>query len=159
MTFGCTGIPEGVEPIKGFDLNRYMGKWYEIARFDHSFERGLSKVTAEYTILENGGVQVLNRGFSVEKNKWNDAKGIAYLVGNSDIGHLKVSFFRPFYASYVIINLDLENYNYALVSGPNRSFLWILSRTPQLEDEIKNKLFKKAQELKFNTDNFIWVEH
>lgn len=159
MTFGCTGIPEGIEPIKGFDLNRYMGKWYEIARFDHSFERGLSKVTAEYTILENGGVQVLNRGFSVEKNKWNDAKGIAYLVGNSDIGHLKVSFFRPFYASYVIIDLDLENYSYSLVSGPNRSFLWILSRTPQLEDEIKNKLVKKAQELKFNTDNFIWVEH
>jgi len=136
-----------------------MGKWYEIARFDHSFERGLSKVTAEYTLLDNGGVRVLNRGFYEEKNTWKDATGIAFLVSTNDVGHLKVSFFRPFYASYVIIELDKENYQYALVCGPNRSFLWILARTPQLEQNVKDKLILKARELNFDTKNFIWVNH
>lgn len=159
MALGCTGLPDGVDPVKNFDLNRYMGKWFEIARFDHSFERGLSKVTAEYTLLDNGEVSVLNRGFSKKKNEWKDANGIAYLVSSSDVGYLKVSFFRPFYASYVIIDIDLENYNYALVCGPNRSFLWILSRTPVLSPSIKEKLIKKARDLNFNTDNFIWLEH
>ena len=93
----CTSIPNGITPVKNFELEKYLGKWYEIARLDHPFERGLSDISATYSLREDGGVNVVNRGFSIEKQKWQDADGKAYFVDKTDEGHLKVSFFGPFY--------------------------------------------------------------
>jgi apolipoprotein D and lipocalin family protein len=158
LTAGCTGIPEGVSPVEGFDKSRYLGKWYEIARLDHSFERGLEQVTARYSERSDGGVDVLNKGFNTEKGEWEDAQGKAYFVGEETTGHLKVSFFGPFYASYVIAYLDKENYQYALVTGPDTEYLWILSRTPELPKDITQKLVARAEALGFNTSDLIYVK-
>ncbi|HEY8568769.1 lipocalin family protein, partial [Microbulbifer sp.] len=157
LVSACTGIPEGVEPIDDFQLDRYLGKWYEIARLDHSFERGLSRVTAEYSLRDDGGVKVVNRGFDAEKAKWEESVGKAYFVGAPNVGHLKVSFFGPFYGSYVIFELD-EEYRYAMVSGPNRSYLWLLSRTPTVDASVKQHFLKRAGELGFDTGALILVE-
>ena len=107
---GCVGIPENVKPVENFKLESYLGKWYEIARLDHSFERGLSRVTADYSLRDDGGLKVINRGYSVKENKWKEAEGKAYFVRGSDEGYLKVSFFGPFYGSYIVFELDHENY-------------------------------------------------
>ena len=107
---GCVGIPENVKPVENFKLENYLGKWYEIARFDHSFERGLSRVTADYSLRDDGGLKVINRGYSVKEDKWKEAEGKAYFVRESDQGYLKVSFFGPFYGSYIVFELDHENY-------------------------------------------------
>ena len=156
---GCLGMPRSVTPVKEFELNNYLGKWYEIARLDHSFERGLSEVTAEYRLRDDGGVSVINRGFSNNDNKWQEARGKAYFVNRANEGYLKVSFFGPFYGSYVIFDLDRENYQYAFVSGPNLSYLWLLSRTPKAEPEVVERFIKRSQNLGFKTDELIFVEH
>ena len=158
ILISCTGIPKGVSPVKKFDETRYLGKWYEIARLDHSFERGLSKVTADYALMSDGGIEVINRGFSVTQNKWKEAKGKAYFVGARNEGHLKVSFFGPFYGSYIIFDLDQENYQYAFISGYNTSYLWLLSRTPTVSEEVKEQFVKKSKELGFNTNDLIFAE-
>jgi len=156
---GCVGIPDNVKPVDNFKLEKYLGKWYEIARLDHSFERGLSRVTADYSLRDDGGVRVLNRGYSVKKNSWKEAEGKAYFVRGSDQGYLKVSFFGPFYGSYIIFELDHENYQYALVSGPDKSYLWILARSPKMKEEVKDTLIAKASALGFNTRKLIFVDH
>jgi len=156
---GCVGIPENVSPVDNFILERYLGKWYEIARLDHSFERGLSQVTADYSLRADGGVRVLNRGYSVENKLWEEAEGKAYFVKGSDQGYLKVSFFGPFYGSYIVFGLDHENYQYSLVSGPNKSYLWVLSRSPIMNNEIKNNLIKVASESGFDTEKLIFLKH
>jgi len=156
---GCTGIPENVRPVDNFKLEKYLGRWYEIARLDHSFERGLSRVTAEYSLREDGGVNVLNRGYSARENKWKEAEGKAYFVEEPDQGHLKVSFFGPFYGSYIVFELDHENYHYALVCGPDKSYLWILGRSPVMSEDIKKRLVDKAAGLGFDTGELIFVDH
>mgnify|MGYP000356763034 CR=1 FL=1 len=156
---GCVKMPENVSPVSGFDLNRYMGKWYEIARLDHSFERGLTSVTATYSQRKDGGVRVLNQGYNADKELWKSAEGKAYFVGAKTEGYLKVSFFGPFYGSYIILDLDRENYGYALVCGPNRNYLWILSRTPDLDGEITDRLVQKAKALGFETEKLIYIDH
>merc|ERR1711916_46831 len=103
---GCLGYPKTVEPVQGFELQRYLGQWYEIARLDHSFERGLQGVTAQYSLREDGGVRVINRGYSEKKQQWQQAEGRAYFVRDEQQGYLKVSFFGPFYGSYVVYELD-----------------------------------------------------
>ena len=155
----CTGAPEGVDVVSGFDLNRYLGTWYEIARLDHSFERGLSNVTATYSLRDDGGVKVVNRGYHAEDGEWDEAEGKAYFVGDEDVGQLKVSFFGPFYGGYNIFELDKDDYQFSMVAGPDRSYLWILSRTPELEPEVLQGLIGKARDLGFNTDELIVVEH
>ena len=155
----CTGAPEGVDVVSGFDLNRYLGTWYEIARLDHSFERGLSNVTANYSLREDGGVKVVNRGYNAEKDKWDETEGKAYVLGDEDVGQLKVSFFGPFYGGYNVVELDKEGYQYSLVVGPDRSYLWILARTPEIDDAILDRLVAKARGLGFPTDELIMVEH
>ncbi|HYE34771.1 lipocalin family protein [Methylocaldum sp.] len=155
---GCAGIPEGVSAIRGFELNRYLGTWYEIARLDHSFERGLIRVTAAYSLREDGGVKVINRGFDPLKQEWREAIGKAYFVEGPDIGRLKVSFFGPFYGGYNIVDLDRENYSYSLVSGPTRSYLWILARNKKLEPATLKRLVDKAKALGFATDKLIYVD-
>ncbi|MGJ8690408.1 MAG: lipocalin family protein [Gammaproteobacteria bacterium] len=156
---GCVGIPENVEPVKNFEIEKYLGQWYEIARLDHSFERGLSAVTANYSMRSDGGVRVLNRGYSAEKNAWEEAQGKAYFVDATDLGYLKVSFFGPFYGSYIVFELDHEGYQYSLVSGPDKSFLWLLARTPQIDEGLKTMLIEKASDLGFDTSQLIYVEH
>lgn len=156
---GCVGIPENVKPVDNFRLEKYLGKWYEIARLDHSFERGLTRVTAEYSLRDDAGVRVLNRGYSAKENAWKDAEGKAYFVKGTDQGYLKVSFFGPFYGAYVVFELDHEHYQYALVCGPDKSYLWILSRTPEMKKDVKDKLIAKATALGFDTSKLIFVDH
>jgi apolipoprotein D and lipocalin family protein len=153
------GMPNGVKPVKNFELDRYLGTWYEIARLDHSFERGLSNVTAQYSLRDGGGVQVINRGYSAEKGEWEEAEGKAFFVGEEDQGYLKVSFFGPFYGSYVVFELDRENYDYAFVSGPDLSYLWLLARTPEISDETMQAFKEQARSLGFNLDEMILVSH
>lgn len=155
----CTSIPDGIKPVDNFELDRYLGTWYEIARLDHKFERGLDHVTAHYEMREDGGVSVTNRGYNAEVNEWEQADGKAYFVGDPQTGHLKVSFFGPFYASYVIFDLDSEGYQYALVTGPNRDYFWILSRQKQLPQAILNALVEKAKTNGFATEELIYVSH
>lgn len=156
---GCLGMPEKVTPMKSFELNRYLGKWYEVARLDHPFERGLEKISAEYFLRDDGGVSVVNRGYSSKDGKWKGAKGKAYFVNDQNEGHLKVSFFGPFYGSYVIFDLDKENYEYAFVSGPDTSYLWLLARQPHPQQEVIDKFRKRSEELGFETDDLIFVNH
>jgi len=155
----CTGIPERVKPVDNFNVHSYLGKWYEIARLDHSFERGLTRVTAEYALREDGGLKVTNRGYAASENSWKEAVGKAYFVEEPNKGYLKVSFFGPFYGSYVIFDLDQDNYQYSLVCGPDKSYLWILSRTPALQPEIKKRLISKAAALGFDTGRLINITH
>ncbi|MBW6510353.1 MAG: lipocalin family protein [Desulfuromonadales bacterium] len=155
---GCVNIPAGITPVEPFDLDRYLGRWYEIARLDHSFERGLSDVTADYSLREDGMVRVVNRGYDQANKRWKEAEGKARFVREPTRGFLKVSFFGPFYGSYIIFELDQEDYNYALISGPNTSYLWILARQPTLTDDIKQRLIATAQEKGFAVSELIFVE-
>jgi len=158
LAAGCTGVPEGVDTVKGFELDRYLGTWYEIARLDHPFERGLSNITANYSLRDDGGVKVVNRGYNVEKQEWDEAEGKAYFVGDADVGQLKVSFFGPFYGGYNVLDLD-PDYQIALVAGPNRSYLWILARRPDPQREDVDRLVRRAGELGFDTSALIYVTH
>lgn len=155
----CTGAPAGIEPVTGFEPQRYLGRWYEIARLDHSFERGLSSVTADYSARDDGGIAVRNRGFSAQEQAWSEAEGRAYFVAARDTGHLKVSFFGPFYGAYVIFELERENYDYAFVSGPDRSYLWLLARSPDPGDAVVQRFVARARQLGFDTDALIFPAH
>ena len=159
LLLGCVGIPENVKPVDDFRLERYLGKWFEIARLDHSFERGLTRVTAEYSLRDDGGVRVLNRGYSMKDGSWKEAEGKAYFVNGPNQGYLKVSFFGPFYGSYIIFGLDRENYQYSLVCGPDKSYLWLLARGPKLQDGVKDVLMAKASAAGFDTGKLIFVDH
>jgi apolipoprotein D and lipocalin family protein len=154
---GCVGIPRDVSPVTGFELERYLGRWYEIARLDHSFERGLSRVTADYSRRADGKVRVLNRGYSEQEKTWKTAEGKASFAGKPDQGFLKVSFFGPFYGSYVVFELDRDHYQYAVVCGPNRSYLWILARSPEIDPELRDRLVAKAAALGFDTGKLLFV--
>lgn len=154
---GCVGIPEGIKPVENFQLERYLGTWHEIARLDHSFERGLSKVTADYSLREDGGINVVNRGFSADNNAWQEAQGKAYFVNEADKGHLKVSFFGPFYGSYIVFELDTIGYQYAFVSGPNKDYLWLLARTPTVKPEVIDKFISMSKSIGFDTSGLIFV--
>lgn len=154
---GCGQAPDGVEPVTGFDPIRYLGTWYEVARLDHSFERGLTRVTATYAAREDGGIDVLNRGYDPDKGEWSEARGRARFVGPRDVGALEVSFFGPFYGGYNVIDLD-PAYSIALVAGPTRSYLWILSRRPDPAREELERLVARARALGFDTDALIYVD-
>ena len=156
---GCVGIPANVKPVENFKLENYLGKWYEIARLDHPFERGLTRVTADYSLRGDGGLRVLNRGYSAKDNKWEEVEGKAYFVNSSDQGYLKVSFFGPFYGSYVVFELDHENYQYALVCGSDKSYFWILARNPKISEGTNNTLIARAKGLGFDTSKLIYVNH
>ena len=156
---GCVSIPEDIRPVDDFHVERYLGKWYEIVRLDHSFEQGLMSVTAEYSLRPKGGIRVINRGYSTKDGKWKQAEGTAYFAARPDQGFLKVSFFGPFYGSYVIFEMDRDNYSYALVCGPNKSYLWLLARNPRIDDNLEKRLIAKATDMGFDTSNLIYVRH
>ncbi|WP_047533917.1 lipocalin family protein [Methylotenera sp. N17] len=162
IPMACMGVPDNVKVVDNVDASQYLGTWYEIARLDHSFERGLEQVTANYSKNEDGSIKVINRGYNPIKNEWEEAEGKAYFTeapnkDGSYKGKLKVSFFGPFYGAYNIMELDKPYYNYVMVCGPDKSYLWILSRTPQLTYPIKQELMSKAKALGFETDNLIHV--
>jgi len=154
----CTSIPEDIKPVSGFDLDSYMGTWYEIARLDHSFEKGLQKVTATYSKRDDGKVKVMNRGFLAAKDKWKEATGKARIASETNKGYLEVSFFGPFYGPYVIFELDKDEYRYAFVTS-GEDYLWFLSRTPTVSDELMEKFRSSVQALGYPVDELIWVEH
>ncbi|WP_394170837.1 lipocalin family protein [Saccharospirillum alexandrii] len=154
----CTGLPKGIDPVTGFEPDRYLGTWYEIARLDHRFERGLSNVTAEYSPNDDGSIRVLNRGYNEEDGEWQQAEGRAAFVGDRDVGHLKVSFFGPFYASYVVFDLDKERYDRAYLTGSDRGTLWFLSRTPEVSDAAMAQFKARAEAEGFELDELIVVD-
>jgi len=159
MLAGCTGLPDQVYPVEDFDIDRYLGKWYEIARLDHRFERGLSNVSAEYSLRDDGLIAVTNSGLDTNTNEWKRIEGKAKPVDDPTKGHLKVSFFGPFYGSYVIFELDESTYSHAFVAGYNKSYLWLLSRTPDVSTELRERFVKRASELGFDVAELIFVEH
>ena len=159
LTFNfCSTIPDGVKAVTPFNKEKYLGKWYEIARMDFRFERNLNNTTANYSVNSDGSIKVDNRGFNYKTMKWKQAIGRAKFVGNPDVAMLKVSFFRPFYSGYNVIALDSE-YKYALVAGKNLSYLWILSRETTIPEDVKQNYLKIAEKLGFKTSSLIWVEH
>ena len=159
LLVGCTGRPNGVEPVSPFDINRYQGVWYEIMRLDHSFERGLTNVTATYNLRDDGTVGVLNRGFDRDKCRWKEANGTAKFQGEKTVASLSVTFFWPFAGGYHVFALDQDDYGYALVAGPSHDYLWVLARRPDLPAKIRNDLVGRAREHGFPTDDLILVDH
>lgn len=153
----CKTIPKGAVAVKPFDVNRYLGKWYEVARFDYRFEKNLNNTTAEYSLKDNGDIKVVNRGYDFVKNKWKEAVGKAKFVGDKKEAKLKVSFFGPFYAGYNVIAID-PDYKYALVAGKNLNYLWILSREKTIPASVKESYLQKARQLGYNTDELNWVK-
>lgn len=156
---GCARIPDGVEAVGNFDVRRYAGTWHEIARLDNRFEKGLTSVSSTYSLRDDGGIDVINRGYDWREEKWEQAGGRGYFVEGPDVGRLKVTFFWPFYGGYNIIRLDHENYRYALVCGSTRSYLWILARQPSLDQSIIDELVDHAKREGFNTSELIFIEH
>lgn len=154
---GCVSLPKNTSAVQPFALDRYLGRWYEAARLDHRFESGLDCVTATYSRREDGGVRVVNRGINLEDGEASESVGKAYFVKDSDTGRFKVSFFGPFYAGYNILALD-HGYRHALVAGPNRDYLWILSRTPKLDSQVHQRLIDHAHTLGFPTDELIFPD-
>ena len=154
----CATIPKGTQAVQNFEKDKYLGKWYEIARLDFKFERNLNNTTAEYSIKENGDIKVDNKGYNTLKKQWEQSIGKAKFVKIDTIAMLKVSFFGPFYGGYNVISID-SDYKYALVAGSSLKYLWFLSREKTMPQEIKDKYLKIANEIGYNTSDLIWVEH
>ena len=155
----CAGNPINAVPVTGFDSEKYLGTWYEVARLDHSFERGLSHVSATYTRGEDGKITVLNQGYKASSQKTKAATGKAKFAADNTTGHLKVSFFGPFYGDYIIFDLDKTNYSRAYVSGGKDNYLWLLSRTPTITQSVRNDFLEKSKALGYDTESLIWVDH
>ncbi|KQT18521.1 lipocalin [Chryseobacterium sp. Leaf404] len=152
------GIPKNAVAVQNFSADKYLGKWYEIARFDYKFEKDMDNVTAEYSYNDRGNIKVKNRGYNYVKKEWKESVGEAKFVNEKTEARLKVSFFKPIWAGYNVIDID-ENYQYALVAGNSVKYNWILSRTPEIPESIKLRFLEKAKNLGYNTDNLIWVKH
>jgi len=150
------GNARNFTPVKNFSLERYLGTWYEIVRMPVIFENGLIKVTATYSLNEKGGVAVTNKGIKEKNGKESTAKGKAKFGADKTTGYLKVSFFGPFYADYVIVELDTA-YTYAMVAGDSNKYLWILSRTPTMDKPLLDKLIQKAANKGYNTGQLIYT--
>ncbi len=143
--------------VKELDLNRYLGTWYEIARFPHSFEKNLVGVTATYSLREDGKIEVLNQGYkNTLDGERSKAVGKAKIPNKLDPGKLKVSFFWIFYADYFVLELD-ENYQYAMIGSSSDKYFWILSRTPQMAPDVYEMLFEKARKRGYNLEKLYKV--
>ncbi|TYB76928.1 lipocalin family protein [Bizionia myxarmorum] len=161
MIFGfysCSTIPKGATAVKPFEKEKYLGKWYEMARMDFYFEKNLNNTTANYSLNSNGTIKVDNQGYNTKKEKWSQAIGKAKFVEDENIAKLKVSFFGPFYAGYNIIAIDAD-YKYALVAGSSLKYLWILSREKSIPEAIKKDYLQKAEEIGYTTSDLLWIEH
>lgn len=157
-SISCSSIPKGAQAVSNFDLQKYLGDWYEIARLDFKYERNLNSTTALYTLNENGTVKVTNRGYNYVTNENQEAIGTAkFRSSDTKKAELKVSFFGPFYAGYNVIAID-SDYQYALVAGSSTKYLWILSRTKTIPESVKNDYLQKAKSIGYNTEALVWVE-
>lgn len=145
-----------LEPVQNFELDWYLGKWYEIGRFDFKWEKNLKNVTAEYSLNKNGTIKVVNSGYDYTEQKQKQSVGKAKFAGNKNEGSLKVSFFGPFYSDYKIIAIDSE-YNYALVAGANKKLLWILCRTKTIPADVKERYIQTAQNAGYDLRDFVWT--
>ena len=154
----CAGNPVNAVPVTGFDSEKYLGTWYEVARLDHGFERGLSHVSATYTRREDGKITVLNQGYKATSQKTKTATGKAKFANDSTTGHLKVSFFGPLYGDYIIFDLDKTAYSRAYVSGGKDNYLWLLSRTPTITENVRSDFLAKSEALGYDTESLIWVD-
>ena len=155
---GCAvSVPQGVQPVSGFDAGKYMGTWYELARIDHRFEKGLTQVSATYNLNADGSVAVLNRGYDPAKQAWREAQGKARFLGQADEAALKVSFFGPFYGGYNVVSLD-DQYQTALVIGSSTDYMWILSRSKTIPEAQRQALLQKAQALGVDLGQVMRVE-
>jgi apolipoprotein D and lipocalin family protein len=155
---GCVGAPDGVTPLGGFDATRYQGEWFAVMRLDHSFERGLTNVSATYS-AQGDGVKVVNRGFDRKACRWRSIEGHARFLESPEVASLAVSFFGPISGGYHVIALDRKAYGWAMVAGPTRDYLWILSRNPQLAPEVRARLIAQARDLGFPVDKLARVDH
>ena len=155
---GCARSTRSLQPVTGFDVQRYEGKWYEIARFPHWFERGLSAVTADYEVQPNGSIRVENRGYDPKRGRWKSVTGRAYPKGSANVGLLKVTFFWPFYGTYRVLRLDKGGYSHALVTSDTFEYLWVLSRTPTLDKGITDGLVRDAAQMGFDIDRLGYVD-
>lgn len=158
LLLGCTAPPDGVTPVADFDTSRYLGQWYEIARLDHRFERGLANVTAQYEANADGTLRVINRGLERGTCQWKQAEGKARFLGAPSIASLSVTFFWPFSGGYHVFALDRQDYAWAMVSGPSREYLWILARRPELDADTQARLIEQARALGFETAALIMVD-
>lgn len=158
VVYSCSSIPQKAVSVSNFKSNNYLGTWYEIARLDFKYERNLTNVTANYSMNKDGSIQVINRGYHSINKEWKQAKGKAKFRGDQTVANLKVSFFGPFYAGYNVIAVD-ENYQYALIAGKNLDYLWILSRTTIVPENIKKSYLKLANDIGYDTSKLIWVNH
>ena len=154
----CASIPKNAKAVEDFQMSRYLGTWYEIARFDFRFEKDLDNTMAQYALDKNGHVKVLNSGYNYVKDKWTSAEGLAKFRGDKNIASLKVSFFGPFYSGYNVLALN-EDYKYALVAGKDLDYLWILSRDKNIPENVKQAYLKTAIDVGYDTSNLIWVKH
>jgi apolipoprotein D and lipocalin family protein len=157
----CVSKPETatVTAVRGFDAKRYEGRWYEIARLDHPVERNQTNVTATYSESPDGGMLILNRGYDTKSRKWKTADGHARMVGDAGTGSFKSKVYSPFYATYHVMALDQKNYSYALVASEDKDHLWILSRTPHMDERTLAELKNRARSLGYPTEDLIMVSH
>lgn len=159
LVAGCaTSVPENIKVVRPFDIDRYLGQWFEIARLDHSFERNMNQVSATYSRNEDGSIKVVNRGFDTSTGKWREAVGRAEFIEGPEIGALRVSFFGPFYGGYFIVALDQQDYQWVMIVGNDLDYFWILSRNKTLDVTVRQELLRKAREMGIATDKIIWVE-
>ncbi|WP_318348676.1 lipocalin family protein [Aquipluma nitroreducens] len=160
FTFSCTNTNSQMldkTTVKELDLNRYLGTWYEIARFPHSFEKNMVGVTATYSLRDDGKIRVLNQGYKNTLNgELSVAEGKAKIPDPSEPGKLKVSFFWIFYGDYNVLELD-ENYQYVMIGSSTDKYFWILSRTPQMSPETYEMLLEKARKRGYNLDKLVKV--
>ena len=159
LLYSCgSTIPKNATAVQNFDKSKYLGKWYEIARLDFKYEKGLNNVTAEYSLNDNGTIKVDNKGYDVKKDKWEQSIGKAKFVKKDNVGMLKVSFFGPFYSGYNVLAID-PDYKYALIAGESLKYMWILSRETSIPENIKLDYLRKAQEIGYDTSELVWVKH
>jgi apolipoprotein D and lipocalin family protein len=153
----CVSIPKNVSAVKSFRVEKYLGKWYEIARMDFRFERNLGNVTAQYSLNDDGSIRVCNTGYDINTNERKQAIGKAKFRGDNEMAMLKVSFFGPFYSGYNVIAID-DDYKYALVAGKSLRYLWLLSREAYMPDDVRNSYLKIATDLGFDTKALLWTK-
>ena len=150
-------IPEGATAVNNFEKVKYLGKWYEIARLDFKWEKNMEQVTAEYSLKDNGHIKVDNKGYNYVKKEWKQSIGEARFVEDEKTSRLKVSFFKPFWAGYNVIDLA-GDYQYALVVGDDLDNMWILSREKTIPEDIKQRFLTKARSLGYKTEELVWTK-
>ena len=151
----CSSKNPPLQTVQKVELDKYLGTWYEIARYEHFFEKDCKNVTANYSMMDEETIKVINKCTKIQTNEKKEAMGRAYATNETNT-KLKVSFFRPFYGDYWVLMLD-KNYEYVVVGTPSREYLWILSRTSKLDEEIKNQILQKLRNLGFDTSKLIWT--